>query len=81
MIRSLGAVISGCVTKAKRQYDDPFIIVTGDFNQWKVEEVLANFADMEEVPVGLTRSAHHIDRIFSNFQEHSRDVGTLPHWR
>ena len=38
--------LAGCVTRAKRQYADPFIIVVGDFNQWKIDEVLADHLDL-----------------------------------
>ena len=70
--------IAGCVTRAKRQYDDPFLVVTGDFNQWKVEEVLADFADMDESDVGPTRSGRCIDRVFTNFSAAVDKCGTVP---
>ena len=60
------------MTKAKRQYEDPFILITGDFNQWRIEEVLEDFMDVKEAP------GHWIDRIFSNFQVFSKGQGTLP---
>ena len=64
--------VAGCVTKAKRQYTDPLVMVTGDFNQWKVEVLLADSVDMSEVAVGPTRQDRCIDRIFVNF------AGTVP---
>ena len=70
--------IAGCVTKAKRQYQDPFIIIAGDFNLWLVEEVLADHIDIQEAPVGPTRSGRAIDRIFSNFQNFVTEAGTVP---
>ena len=78
MLMTMMDFIAGCVTKAKRQYEDPFILITGDFNQWRVEEVLVDFMDVKEAPVGPTRSGHCIDRVFSNFQDFSMGQGTLP---
>ena len=30
--------VAGCVTHVKRKFEDPFIVIAGDFNQWRVEE-------------------------------------------
>ena len=70
--------IAGCVTRAKRQYVDPFIVVTGDFNQWGIEEALGDPLDMVEEDVGPTRSGRKIDRIFTNFHASSTGAGTVP---
>ena len=32
--------IGDCITQAKRKYDDPFLMIGGDFNQWKVEDAI-----------------------------------------
>ena len=45
------------VTHVKRTYNSPYVIVSGDFNQWKLEDALADFVDLEEAPVGATRRA------------------------
>ena len=50
----------------KRRYKDPYVIVGGDFNQWKLEDCLADFVDMKEVEVGNTRGNKAIDRLFTN---------------
>ena len=70
--------IAGCVTRAKRQYTDPFIVVAGDFNQWKVGEVLEDYLDIKEQSVGPTRLGRQIDRVFTNFGSCTKDAGTVP---
>ena len=40
--------------------------------------VLADFHDLTEAPVGPTRSGRSIDRIFTNFEDHIHDAGTVP---
>ena len=59
--------IEDVVLEIKRQYRDPFIMVAGDFNQWRIQDALQDFPDIREAQVGPTRKDHCIDRIFSNF--------------
>ena len=47
--------IRGAVTEMKRKFDDPYIVVSGDFNQWPTDEALEDFPDVSEVDVGPTR--------------------------
>ena len=49
--RSIKALehIAVIVVEMKRRYQDPYIIVAGDFNQWRIDDYLANFADVKEV--------------------------------
>ena len=60
----------------KRRYKDPYLVVTGDFNQWPVERALEEFRDMREAAVGPTRGTRSIDRCFTNF-ERIREAGTV----
>ena len=77
--RGKGALsfIAGAVTEAKRRYDDPLIVLAGDFNQWKVEEVSEDFPDLAEAMIGPTRGDHCIDRIFANLGTF-KAAGTVP---
>ena len=70
--------VASCVTQVKRKYDDPFIVMAGDFNQWDVGEVLADFVDLHEAGCGPTRDGRSIDRLFTNFEESITEAGTLP---
>ena len=46
---------AGAVAEAKRSLDDPMVVVAGDFNQWKIDQHLVDFLDLEEHNVGMTR--------------------------
>ena len=61
--------IMGLVIEAKRRYKDPYIIVSGDFNQWRIEKALEEFTDMHETVAGPTRGNRVIDRTFTNFEK------------
>ena len=69
--------ITGVTMEMKRRYDDPMLLLAGDFNQWKVEGHLMDFPDIQEHDVGETRGSHRIDRIFSNFHG-LVEAGTVP---
>ena len=69
--------IRDIVTQIKRNYRSPYIVIAGDFNNWRLEEALADFVDLTEAPVGPTRGSRSIDRLFSNF-ETIRSAFTVP---
>ena len=53
----------------KLKYRDPYLIVCGDFNQWRIDDSMANFADISEVKVGNTRGNRSIDKLLEkNYQ-------------
>ena len=58
--------IEQLVIELKRRLKDPYILVSGDFNQWKPEIALQEFRDMSETRAGPTRGDRTIDRTFSN---------------
>ena len=70
--------IENIIIDLKRKYKDPFIIVAGDFNQWKIDEALQDFPDLREEQVGPTRKDRTIDRIFTNFGRSIVESGTVP---
>ena len=59
--------IKDAVIHVKRTYRSPFIVVSGDFNQWPLEKALEDFIDLREEDVGCTRGSRTIDRTFTNF--------------
>ena len=75
--RGEGAVehLVDVLVECKRRFKDPYIVVAGDLNQWRVD--LGDFADIEEVQVGHTRGDKSIDRIFTNFPRKITESGTL----
>ena len=76
--REMIEYISDLVCEAKRTYEDCSIVVSGDFNQWPVEEFLEDHPDMKEVEHGPTRGHRKIDRSFTNFSRSVRESITLP---
>ena len=77
--RAVGAMdyVADAVVGVKRKYSDPFIIIAGDFNQWKISEYLEEFVDIKEAPVGATRNRRAIDKIFTNMSRSITECGTL----
>ena len=63
------------VHRAKGIYDSPHVVVCGDFNQFRIDRALQDHPDLKECPVGPTRDAHSIDRIFATFD--AQECGTV----
>ena len=59
--------VSDLVAEAKRTLGDILILVSGDFNQWPVQELLDKHPDLREVDHGPTRLGRSIARSFINF--------------
>ena len=53
-------------------------MISGDFNQWKVNEALQDFQDLREAPVGPARGSRQIDRKFTNFGSLQKSAWTIP---
>ena len=68
--------IAGAVVDLKKHYSSPFILIAGDFNQWRVEDHLDEFCDIAEILTGPTRNGRSIDRFFSNFGRSVVEAGT-----
>ena len=58
--------INGSVVEIKRRYKDPIIVLSGDFNQWPVQNAVEDFTDFVEVTAGPTRGTRTIDRTMTN---------------
>ena len=78
--RGRGALtyIEDVVIEVKRRFRDPFIVITGDFNQWDIGGAAAEFPDLKEADVGPTRKDRCLDRIFTNFGRAEIESGTVP---
>ena len=70
--------ISDVVGEAKRRFEGCTIIISGDFNQWSIDELLEEHPDLSEVPFGPTRGDRSIDRSLVNFGRAIKESGTLP---
>ena len=65
------------VTQLKVTYRSPYLVISGDFNQWRLEDALVDFADLEEAEVGPTRGSRQIDQTFTNFGDAVKDARTI----
>ena len=65
-LRANGMVVclSDLVAEAKRTLGDVLIVVSGDFNQWPVNDLLEEHPDLSKVDHGPTRQGRSIDRTF-----------------
>ena len=59
------------VIEIKKRYRYPFLLVTGDFSHWKIDEALADFPDVSEIDPG------HTSRVFVNFGRAIKEARTL----
>ena len=69
--------IEGTIIELKRRFKDPYMVVTGDFNQWDVGGPLSEFRDFCEAPVGNTRKDRCLDRMFLNMGRSIQEAGTF----
>jgi hypothetical protein len=58
--------VGDCVHESKQKYDNPWVVVAGDFNQFRPEETLADHPDVKQVKLRPTRGRRCIDRVFTN---------------
>ena len=77
--RGRGAMdyVESVVIELKRRFQDPFVLIGGDFNHWKIDAALENFADIKEIDVGPTRGRRSIDRLFTNMSRSVTESGTV----
>lgn len=70
--------VNDLVLDIKDKHIDPYICISGDFNQWKIEDHLADFPDLVEIITPPTRNERRIDRTFVNWPDHVHDCGCVP---
>ena len=59
--QSLVDYISDVVGELKRKFPDVTLVISGDFNQWSIAELIADHPDLSEVNYGPTRGDRAID--------------------
>ena len=59
-------LIGDIINKAKRYFDDPFVVLGGDFNQTHAEAVTDRFADIKLLDSAATWGTHVLDKILTN---------------
>ena len=55
--------------KLKTEFEDPYIVVTGDFNKKDTAVAFSDFPDMKEIAAGPTRKGEALDLTFTNFYD------------
>ena len=70
--------INDLVLDIKNNIRDPYILITGDFNQWEIDQALVDYQDLVEVDTPPTREDRNIDRIFTNWSSDIHDAGCIP---
>ena len=63
--------------EAKRSFQDCWIVLAGDFNQWGVDVILEEHPDLTVVSTGPTRGDRTIDLCLTNFNRSIAESGTL----
>lgn len=59
--------IRALIGEIKAKFDNPYINLAGDFNQWEIQKAVEDFPEILENAGGPTRKNRTIDRIFSNW--------------
>ena len=70
--------INDLILDVKTKHRDPYILVSGDFNQWEIDQALIDYQDLVEVQTPPTRGDRNIDRTFTNWPEDITDAGCVP---
>ena len=61
--------LSNVIRKAKDTFDDPIIVVGGDFNRTNEQEAIGDFPDMTVVSSSPTRLTSVLDKLLTNYEE------------
>ena len=68
--------INDCLVLLTARYEDPYIILAGDFNRRDIRKVTQNFIQIKPVLTGPTRNDAVLDIIATNFNKSLVDAGT-----
>ena len=72
------SVLSTNIEMVKTKYDDPLIIITGDFNKKKIGPGIEDYPDLKLIQTKPTRQGAHLDLVFTNFEQLIMSTHTLP---
>ena len=70
--------VNDLVLEIKNRNDSPYIGIFGDFNQWPIDQALADYPDLVENIGGPTRGDRTIDRNFCNWSNNIIETAVLP---
>ena len=75
--RSLYSYLNDVVLTLKNKYENPIILLGGDFNRRDVKEAVRDYSDMSIIKTGPTRGDAVLDIGIGNINETLIDQGTL----
>ena len=76
--RSFYAYINDVIMSIKSKYDNPMILIGGDFNRREHKQCVHDYPEIKPVITGPTRGDAVLDIIMSNFNELLVDSGVAP---
>ena len=69
--------IVDAILEIKSRYKDPYIAIAGDFNEFKIDESLLDYPDIQCLKTAPTRGIKTLDLIFTNFSENIVESGVI----
>ena len=70
--------LGDAIEHVKNKYNNPFVVITGDFNRKDISEALADFPDIELVTTAATRAGAVLDRTYTNFNHKINNTSVAP---
>ena len=78
VLDSFCSALSDGIELVKDKFDDPFIIITGDFNKKSIDPAICDFPDIQLVPPVPTRGNACLDLTYCNLGQYIDVVRSLP---
>ena len=74
--RDMLLLLADSIEKAKLEFDDPYVVIGGDFNHVDITPAIEDFPDISQYPMMPTRGNVALDSAASNFVAHMLDIST-----
>ena len=68
--------VNDAVTHVKQKYNDPYIMLAGDFNRKDIQAALRDHVDIKPIVTGPTRGDSVLDIIATNMNDQLKEAGT-----
>ena len=70
--------IKDAIARAKSEFKDPYIVITGDTNKMSLKDAVEDYPDVKMHNVGPTRGNARLDVVGSNFEEAKQKMTVRP---
>ena len=74
----IAAAVSNEIARAHAEYNNPLVVIGGDFNKRDISAGLADSCVFEEAQTGPTRGPNKLDLVYTNFGSSIQEAQTLP---